>query len=245
MHDGISAISPLDLSAADLPNSGFGEPRDRPHRRHRFWSHRTDIKKVLAFMGSVTSAPELFSSICKSSSAADRGLGLRRDEIGTEWNHHSYDSSGHDFGDAAPQISKLGFQATRPRSVLDSNGKVSASFARSLIALMGNAKSEQLRAVMLDKRYEYLTDFLLAVGPLALVRSSYRSVIEPALKTGAHGIVLIHNHPSGDPRPSSQDLKATKALVALTNALALTLDDHLIVSRQAVFSMRQGKVISR
>lgn len=243
MHNGINAISSLDHSAADLPDSGFGEPRDRPHRRHRFWSHRTDIKKVLAFMGSVTSAPELFSSVCKSSSAPNRGLGLRRDEIGTEWDHHSDDCNRDDFSDASPQISKLGFQAGRSRSVLDSNGQVSTSFARSLIELMGTARSEQLRAVMLGKRYEYLTDFLLAVGPLALVRSSYRSVIEPALKTDAHGIVLIHNHPSGDPRPSSQDLKATKALVALTNALSLTLDDHLIVSRQAVFSMRQGKVI--
>lgn len=108
---------------------------------------------------------------------------------------------------------------------------------------MGHARNEQLRAIMLDKTGGYIADFLVAVGPLASVRSSYRSVIEPALRSGAQRMVLVHNHPSGDPRPSAEDLRTTKSLVALTNALDLILDDHLIVGQRAVFSIRHGKVV--
>ncbi|WP_170234899.1 JAB domain-containing protein [Croceicoccus sediminis] len=194
-------------------------------------------------MGNIPSAPELFRSICKSSSAADRGLGLRRDEIGAEWDHYP-DARLRDNLCHQPKANcKKEILAGRTRSVFDPDGEISASFTQCLVDLMGQAHNEQLRAVMLDKRAGYLADFLVAVGPLALVRSSYRSVIEPALKSGAQRMVLVHNHPSGDPRPSAEDLRTTKSLVALTNALDLILDDHLIVGRRAVFSIRHGKVV--
>ena len=65
-------------------------------------------------------------------------------------------------------------------------------------------------------------------------------MIERALALGAAGFVLAHNHPSGDCRPSADDLAGTRQIAGIAEALELTLIDHLIVTRRCVYSMRAG-----
>ena len=68
----------------------------------------------------------------------------------------------------------------------------------------------------------------------------YRELIESAFAHRASGLLLVHNHPSGDPTPSADDIAATRMLAALCNPLSLILHDHLIVGSGSLLSMRRA-----
>lgn len=70
------------------------------------------------------------------------------------------------------------------------------------------------------------------------VHLRYRDIFETAFANRASGILLVHNHPSGDPNPSERDLASTANLIALCRPLELRLIDHLIVAGPRVISMR-------
>ncbi|MGX7924942.1 JAB domain-containing protein [Tsuneonella sp. HG094] len=73
-------------------------------------------------------------------------------------------------------------------------------------------------------------------GSIAL---NYRDLIGRALANGAAGLLLIHNHPSGNPTPSKADVASTRALAALCAPLEITVHDHLVVGGDRVVSMRR------
>ena len=64
-----------------------------------------------------------------------------------------------------------------------------------------------------------------------------RDILRPAIAGGASAIVLVHNHPSGDPSPSEDDIAMTRALAAAATVVGLPLLDHVIVARQGAFSL--------
>ncbi|WP_162935674.1 JAB domain-containing protein [Tsuneonella amylolytica] len=80
-------------------------------------------------------------------------------------------------------------------------------------------------------------------GGAGSIELNFRDVIERALGNAAHGIVLVHNHPSGDPTPSADDIASTRMLAALCRPLELELHDHLIVAGDRIFSMRRAGLI--
>ena len=65
-----------------------------------------------------------------------------------------------------------------------------------------------------------------------------REVFGPAIRQGAAAVVLAHNHPSGDPTPSAQDIEVTKRLLDASEVLGIKLLDHVIVGNGSYFSMR-------
>ncbi|MGX7953538.1 JAB domain-containing protein [Tsuneonella sp. HG249] len=75
------------------------------------------------------------------------------------------------------------------------------------------------------------------------IELDYRDLIEVALASRASGLLLIHNHPSGDPTPSADDIAATRMLVALCRPLQLKIHDHLIVGAATLVSMRRAGLI--
>lgn len=100
--------------------------------------------------------------------------------------------------------------------------------------------TERLHVIYCDRSRGYLADETLASGDSRQIEARVRPVIERALALGAHGFLLAHNHPSGICRPSPQDISGTRRLQGIAEALELTLVDHLIVTRRAVYSMRAG-----
>lgn len=100
------------------------------------------------------------------------------------------------------------------------------------------APAETMRALYLNARNLLLRDVVLATGSISEVRIYPREVVRHALESGASALILIHNHPSGDPTPSEADIRMTHHVAAAAAMFDLCLHDHLIVARHGWNSLR-------
>ena len=127
-----------------------------------------------------------------------------------------------------------------PAAVLDA---FEGSILERLIRTLGPLRYERLQMILIGSRGEYLCDDEVAVGHENSISSRYRFLVERALTRGARAIILAHNHPSGDHRPSSDDLIFTSRFMTLCNSLDIELADHLIVGGMSVFSMKRAGLL--
>jgi DNA repair protein RadC len=97
---------------------------------------------------------------------------------------------------------------------------------------------EQFRALFLDKRNRLLRDELVAHGTIDHAPVYPREVVRRALEVSAASIILVHNHPSGDPEPSSADIEMTRKVVEAAKVFGIQVHDHLIVGREGTASLR-------
>lgn len=97
--------------------------------------------------------------------------------------------------------------------------------------LMAHERDEQVRVFFLNGRRELLAEEVIARGGPEGVTVRPRQILARALEIGACGMVLVHNHPSGDPAPSDLDRRFTRKLAVAAETLGLRLHDHLIVAR--------------
>lgn len=107
-----------------------------------------------------------------------------------------------------------------------------------LRAAQAHCPSEQLRVLFLNARNRLLRDEVLASGTLDEVPMWPREVLRRALELNAAGIILVHNHPSGDPAPSGSDIQMTRRLQSAGRELGICLHDHLVLSAAGHSSMR-------
>jgi DNA repair protein RadC len=113
-----------------------------------------------------------------------------------------------------------------------------AILGRALISQYGHEAQEHLGAVFLDSRQRVLRQREVYVGTVSRALVSTRDVIRYALDTNAVAVVLFHNHPSGDPAPSAEDLTFTRRMQQSLALVDIELVDHLIVGTQRYCSMR-------
>lgn len=113
-------------------------------------------------------------------------------------------------------------------------------FLRYLQSRFAGALEERFHATYSDGRGHYLHDEVLVRGTPDSVGLRSRQLFGRALALGATGLVLAHNHPSGECRPSSDDLSATNRMRDIASALDMVLLDHLILARDEIYSMRLG-----
>jgi DNA repair protein RadC len=99
---------------------------------------------------------------------------------------------------------------------------------------------ERFHAVFLDRNRGYLGDAPMGQGGLGCLSLRMRELFARALALSASGMLLAHNHPSGQCRPSAADIAATRRVEQVATALDIELLDHLIFTRHAVYSMRAG-----
>ena len=112
-------------------------------------------------------------------------------------------------------------------------------FLRSMV-VGPHGTTERLHALYLDSARAYLGDTALGQGADQRLSLRMREMFERALALKADGIILAHNHPSGLCRPSPCDIEATQRIRIVAQALDIQLIDHLIFTRDAVYSMRAG-----
>lgn len=91
----------------------------------------------------------------------------------------------------------------------------------------------------MDKKNQLILDEVLNRGTVDHAPVYPREVVRRALEVSASAIILVHNHPSGDPTPSRADVQMTKQIVEAARALGVEVHDHLIVGREGVSSFRQ------
>jgi len=108
------------------------------------------------------------------------------------------------------------------------------------VVLSSPERCERFHAIFVDSRRGYLGDESMGYGATSALTLRMRDFFSKALSVGASAIIIAHNHPSGDCRPSKLDIDATQRLSAVARALDIELLDHLIFTHNAVYSMRAG-----
>lgn len=103
--------------------------------------------------------------------------------------------------------------------------------APGLMAEMAPLDREQFRVLLLDAKHGLIGSEVIAVGGLDHVPADPREVFKPAIRRSAAAVIVAHNHPSGDPEPSPQDMALTERLAEAGRVLGVPLLDHLVVGR--------------
>ena len=110
-------------------------------------------------------------------------------------------------------------------------------------AQMAFEEIEQFRLLFLNKKNQLIADEVQQRGTVDHTPVYPREVIKRALELQATAIILVHNHPSGDPAPSAADIQMTQAIVEIAKPLGIAVHDHIIIGKSGHASMRGLKLI--
>jgi DNA repair protein RadC len=105
-------------------------------------------------------------------------------------------------------------------------------------AAMAHEKVEQLRLLFLDRKNVLIADEVQQQGTVDHTPLYTREVVKRALELGASALIVVHNHPSGDPTPSQGDIKMTREVRDALEKIGVTLHDHLVIGRNGHESFR-------
>jgi DNA repair protein RadC len=105
------------------------------------------------------------------------------------------------------------------------------------------AEKEQFRVLFLDKRNQLIADELQQTGTVDHTPVYPREVVKRALELSATALILVHNHPSGDPTPSRADIQMTKSIVEIARPLGIDVHDHIIVGKEGHASLKGLRLI--
>jgi DNA repair protein RadC len=103
---------------------------------------------------------------------------------------------------------------------------------------MAHESREQFRVLFLDKKNQLILDEVMNEGTVDHAPVYPREVVRRALETAASAVILVHNHPSGDPTPSSADIDMTRQVIDAARPLRVAVHDHLVVGRDGVASFK-------
>lgn len=109
--------------------------------------------------------------------------------------------------------------------------------------LAREAKQEEFHIVLLDEKHHVIRSEQITVGLLDKSLVHPREVFKPAVKESASALILVHNHPSGDPTPSQDDRTITKDLKRAAETLGLRILDHIILCKDKALSMAEEKLL--
>jgi DNA repair protein RadC len=127
----------------------------------------------------------------------------------------------------------------RQRTVLSSWSSV-LDYCRAAMAF---GAREQLRVLFLDKRNHLIADELQQEGTVDHTPVYPREVVKRALELSATAVVLVHNHPSGDPTPSQADIRMTQMIVEVAKPLGIEVHDHIVVGKDGHASLKALRLI--
>ena len=147
-------------------------------------------------------------------------------------------------GDQAATIALIG--ATREamlhtlrREVLDAPVLATGNaLVNYLHAAMAAESREQLRVLFVDGSVRLVHEEVFGQGSISSATIEMRAIFRRALELEATGLILAHNHPSGDPSPSQEDIRATAILAEAARSLDITVHDHVVIARSGWISLR-------
>jgi DNA repair protein RadC len=125
------------------------------------------------------------------------------------------------------------------RTALGNPAEVYAAFG----PLMEDLKREVFRVALLDAQNGLVRDVVVSEGTLSASLVHPREVFKPAILESAASVILLHNHPSGDPTPSREDIRLTRQLVECARLLDLRVHDHVVIGRGRFISLAERGII--
>jgi DNA repair protein RadC len=105
-------------------------------------------------------------------------------------------------------------------------------------AAMSRSPHEEFRVLFMDRKNMLIADEVQGKGTIDHTPVYPREILKRALELGASAIILVHNHPSGDPTPSRADIDMTREIAKAAAALKIALHDHIVVARGGVTSFK-------
>lgn len=112
-----------------------------------------------------------------------------------------------------------------------------------LSSAMAGSEREEFRVLFLDKRNALIADEIMQTGTVDHVPVYPREIVKRALELSSTAVILVHNHPSGDPTPSAADVTMTKEIVKACAILGISVHDHVVIGKAGHASMRSLKLI--
>lgn len=144
---------------------------------------------------------------------------------------------------AALELGKRATESARARPVpitrITSTIEAINYCAEKFAYLSGDAVQEEFHIVTLDTKHKPLRTHRVTVGTLDSSLVHPREVFRPAIRDAAAAVLLVHNHPSGDPTPSREDRAVTDRLTEVGKLIGIVVLDHIIVARQRCVSLRE------
>ncbi len=151
------------------------------------------------------------------------------------------------IGDAVALDLKLVASVAQRMLKSELTGKPVLSSWKALIdychAAMAHEAREQFRLLFLDKRNALIADEVQGFGTIDHTPVYPREVVKRALELSASAVILVHNHPSGDPTPSRADIEMTKTIIDTAKPLGITVHDHVIIGKNGHVSFRALRLI--
>lgn len=102
-------------------------------------------------------------------------------------------------------------------------------------------KQEHFVTLLLNNRNYFIKEELITTGVLDSSIVDTREIFKPAIKNSAARIILVHNHPSGNPSPSEEDIQVTKKIIEAGEMLGIRVLDHVIIGKDSYWSWREKK----
>lgn len=171
--------------------------------------------------------------------AFDGLTGLHRAEFQELKNTHGLGRAKAATLKAAIELGRrLNEQTPQERARINSPADAAALVQYEMSAL----ENEHLRAIILDTRNQVLEIVELYRGSLNSAPVRIAEVFKPAIRRNAAAIILVHNHPSGDPTPSADDMALTKAIREAGQMLDVEILDHLVIGQGRYVSMKERKL---
>jgi len=132
---------------------------------------------------------------------------------------------------------------SEPRYKVRSTSNALTYCKEHFVRLAREAKQEEFHIVLLDEKHRVIKSEQITVGLLDKSLVHPREVFKPAVRESASAIILVHNHPSGDPTPSQDDKQITNELKRAAGTLGLQILDHIILSKDKVLSMAEERIL--
>jgi len=132
---------------------------------------------------------------------------------------------------------EIGRRAVSQKRRLGTVFQISQDVFESYSVRLRDAKQETFKVILLDSKNRYLREETVALGSLNQSIVHPREVFRPAIRGAAASVILVHNHPSGDPSPSDEDVRVTERLVEAGKLLGIRVLDHIIVGEGRYFSL--------
>ncbi|MGZ3473251.1 MAG: JAB domain-containing protein [Polyangiales bacterium] len=212
-------------------------PRVRERALERGVEDLADHELVAILLGHGTAGEPLERRVARLLTDAgglpglvSRGVGGLANELGL----------GLAVGSRVAAAIELGVRVARLAQPSDRSATSAVDVARWAQSRLVGLAHEELWALLLDARNRIVGDRLVARGGLHACVMTARDVLRPVVREAVSAFVLVHNHPSGDPCPSREDIEFTHAVQAGAGTLGITLVDHVVVAREGHVSMLEA-----